>query len=216
MKFIMAYSGGKDCTLALDRMIARGHEPVCLFTTVTQKEFSFKHGIRRELFARYEQCLGIPVVTCVNTMVHDEETIYAALPKVIEETSAEALCTGDIYRSDVYEWNRHMTERLGIGLETPLWGETPEKVVDELIDNGYRCMIKVVRTDRLQESLLGKILDRDVLASIRGKADLCGEDGEYHTVALDGPIFRKPLKVRPGRILSVENIAMLDLFPDDD
>ena len=45
MKFIMAYSGGKDCTLCLDRLIRQGHEPVALFTTVTRRGFNYNHGI---------------------------------------------------------------------------------------------------------------------------------------------------------------------------
>ena len=54
MRFIMAYSGGKDCTLCLDRMIRQGHEPVALYTTVTKRGFNYNHGIRKEVFKKYE------------------------------------------------------------------------------------------------------------------------------------------------------------------
>ena len=212
MKFIMAYSGGKDCTLALDRMIAQGNEPVCLFTTVTKKQLSFKHGIRHDVFAQYEKCLNIPVVSCYGEAIHEEETICRTLRKIIDETGAEALCTGDIYRADVYDWNRSVAELLGVKLVTPLWNESPEQLIDELLDKGYKCCIKVVKTDKLPDSYLGKIFDKSVAESLRGEIDLCGEDGEYHTITLDGPIFHRPLKVVPGRVISYENIAMLDII----
>ena len=212
MKFIMVYSGGKDCTLALDRMIAKGHEPVCLFTTATRKQLNFKHGIRQEIFRQYEDCLGIPVRFSYGDSVHEKSTIFRDMKEIIEETGATAICTGDIYRADVYEWNRTMADRLGVELMTPLWEEPAEKLLNELLDKGFKCLIKVVRTDRLSVDYLGRFLDREVLTSFPETVDLCGEDGEYHTIVLAGPVFRHPLKVRPGRILSGDDVAMLDLF----
>lgn len=215
MKFIMVYSGGKDCTLALDRMIELGHEPVCLFTTATRKQLNFKHGIRQAIFEQYEDCLGIPVRFCYGDAVHEKNTIFSDMKQIIEETGATAICTGDIYRADVYEWNRTMADRLGVELVTPLWEEPAEKLLNELLDKGFKCLIKVVRTDRLSADYLGQFLDREVLASFPETVDLCGEDGEYHTIVLDGPLFRHPLKVRPGRVLSGDDVAMLDLFVTD-
>ena len=215
MKFIMVYSGGKDCTLALDRMIAKGHEPVCLFTTATRKQLNFKHGIRQEIFRQYEDCLGIPVRVSYGDSVHEKSTIFRDMKEIIEETGATAICTGDIYRADVYEWNRTMADRLGVELMTPLWEEPAEKLLNELLDKGFKCLIKVVRTDRLSADYLGQFLDREVLTSFPETVDLCGEDGEYHTIVLDGPLFRHPLKVRPGRVLSGDDVAMLDLFVTD-
>lgn len=215
MKFIMVYSGGKDCTLALDRMIAQGHQPVCLFTTATRKQLNFKHGIRQAIFEQYEDCLGIPVRFCYGDAVHEKNTIFSDMKQIIEETGATAICTGDIYRADVYEWNRTMADRLGVELVTPLWEEPAEKLLNELLDKGFKCLIKVVRTDRLSADYLGQFLDREVLASFPETVDLCGEDGEYHTIVLDGPLFRHPLKVRPGRVLSGDDVAMLDLFVTD-
>ena len=105
-----------------------------------------------------------------------------------------------------------MADRLGVELMTPLWEEPAEKLLNELLDKGFKCLIKVVRTDRLSADYLGQFLDREVLASFPETVDLCGEDGEYHTIVLDGPLFRHPLKVRPGRVLSGDDVAMLDLF----
>ena len=214
MKFIMAYSGGKDCTLALDRMISQGNDPVCLFTTVTKKQLNFKHGIRHEVFAQYEACLGIPVVSCYGDVIHEEQSIYTALQDVITRTGATALCTGDIYRADVYAWNKKMADSLGLELVTPLWNESTEKLLDELIDKGYKCCIKVVKTNKLPKEVLGRVIDRDFISSFRDKIDICGEDGEYHSLTVDGPIFRRPLHVRFGSVLCGDDIAMMDVTPD--
>lgn len=214
MKFIMAYSGGKDCTLALDRMISRGHEPVCLFTTVTRKQLNFKHGIRHEVFAQYEKCLNIPVASCYGDMIHEEKSIYESLRNIIADTGATALCTGDIYRADVYEWNKKMADALGIELVTPLWNEQPEALMEELLDKGYECRIKVVKTDKLPKELLGRAIDRDFVNTYRNRIDICGEDGEYHSIALDGPIFHQPVNIRFGEVLCRDNIAMIDVTED--
>ena len=119
MKFIMAYSGGKDCTLALDRMIRQGHEPVALYTTITSRGINYNHFIRTEVYRAYEDCLGIPVLFCQAFGLHNGGGIYAGLKEAVEKYDAKVVCTGDIYQGSIASWNRRMEERLGIEWVSP-------------------------------------------------------------------------------------------------
>ena len=214
MKFIMAYSGGKDCTLALDRMIALGNDPVCLYTSVTKSLLNFNHGIRPEVFAQYEECFGIPVaLSFVDRRCEDTDTSNA-LKKIIRDTGAEALCTGDINRADIYAWNRKMADLLGVELITPLFHEEPESLMEEFLSKGYKACVKVVETDQLPKELLGRTIDRNLIEFFKSRIDMCGEQGEYHSLTTDGPIFKKPLKIRFGNVISLDHIAMIDAVAD--
>ena len=138
MKFIMAYSGGKDCTLALDRMIRQGHEPVALYTTITSRGINFNHFIRKEVFQAYEESFGIPVIFCNTQELHDEKIIYSGLKNAIDQYGATAICTGDIYLQNIASWNRHMAELLGVEWACPLWKEPTQKLIEEVLERGYR------------------------------------------------------------------------------
>ena len=216
MKFIMAYSDGKDCTLALDRMIRQGHEPVALYTTVSSKGINFNHFIRREVYQAYEECLGVPVIFCATRGYHNESDIHGGLREAIGAYGAAAVCTGDIFDRDVFAWNRRMAEQLGVELVCPLWNEPQEKLIGEVLDRGYRFLIKSVRTDYLGEEYLGKEVTRELVSEFRQKGiDVCGENGEYHSITVDGPVFRKPLAVQWQDILRSKGIATCDVLLRD-
>ena len=61
---------------------------------------------------------------------------------------------------------------------------------------GYQARIKCIRNDLLPESLLGKTLDRAIIQELENSGvDVCGENGEYHTLVTDGPLFHHPVAV---------------------
>lgn len=216
MRFIMAYSGGKDCTLCLDRMIRQGHEPVALYTTVTKRGFNYNHGIRKEVFKKYEEYLGIPVVFCETEELHNEDDMYKTLSEAISKYKAEAVCTGDIYREDVAAWNRHLAERLGIDLLTPLWNEKSEDILNEVLERGYKFLIKAVKTDYLSEDYIGREINKDLIEEFKKKGmDICGEDGEYHSITVDGPIFKTPMKIKFKTPIVGGGRAMSDVILED-
>lgn len=197
MKFIMAYSGGKDCTLALDRMIRQGHEPVALYTTITKRGINYNHFIRKEVYQEYEASLGIPVIFCETAELHNQEDIYRRLKEAIEKYDAKAVCTGDIYLRGIALWNRQMARLLGVEWWCPLWNESTDNLVREVLEKGYKLFIKSVKTEYLSEDYLGKELSFELISEFREKGiDICGEKGEYHSIVVDGPIFKRPLPVR--------------------
>lgn len=84
--------------------------------------------------------------------------------------------------------------------------------MDELLRLGYRCLIKSVNNTLLPEGLLGRDLDREAVEVIKGAgADPCGENGEYHTLAVDGPVFRAPLDFQTGEILRFGDYSVIDV-----
>ena len=211
MKFVMAYSCGKDSTLALHHMIQQGNEPVALITMVNQEEErSFFHGADYKMLLEYEEALGIPVLITPTT----GEEYHRAMEKGLQKATAlgaEIACFGDLDIEDNRKWSELRCERVGIQSAFPLWQKDRSDNVYELIDLGYKCLIKSVNNTLLPKELLGRIIDQDVI-QIMGNCgiDICGENGEYHTLVVDGPIFQKPLAYKTGKILDFGEFSVIE------
>ena len=98
----------------------------------------------------------------------------------------------------------------------PLWNEPTEQLIEEALDRGYRFLLKSVTLDCLGEEYLGREMSRELIVEFRQKGiDVCGENGEYHSLAVDGPIFRHPLPVRLTEIICSREYATYDVLLQD-
>ena len=124
-----------------------------------------------------------------------------ALERLRSRFSLDAVVTGDIDRVEGRpNWIREIAEPLGLRVFTPLWGEDRRSLLERHWRAGFRAVISYVNAP-LGEEWVGRELDRAAvrdLSRIRG-VDLCGENGEYHTMVIDGPGFRRALGARVGR-----------------
>lgn len=212
MKFAMVYSCGKDSTLALHKMVEQGHEPVCLVVMVNREAGrAYFHGADRAMLDRYSQALGLPLLTCPA----GPEDYHLALEdglKRAKEMGATAAAFGDIDIDGSRQWEEARCKAAGLIPCFPLWQRDREQNVYELMELGYRCIIKSVDTSLLPLDLLGKFIAPDTVAVMRSAGiDICGENGEYHTLAVEGPVFRSAVPYRLGRILELEPHAVIDI-----
>lgn len=210
MKFVMSYSCGKDSTLALHRMLAQGHEPVALLTMVNREGGrSFFHGADEAMLRAYSQALGLPLLP-VATAGEEYHLAMEDSLRGAKALGAQAACFGDIDLEGNRRWSEERCAHAGLNALFPLWQVGREEAVRELLGLGYRCLIKSIQNTLLPEELLGRILDEDTLAVMeRRGVDLCGENGEYHTLVVDGPIFRHPLPYRTDGILRFGDHSLL-------
>jgi len=213
MNFVMSYSCGKDSTLALHKMIEQGHKPVALLVMVNEKvDRSFFHGADYAMLEAYSKCLELPLLITPS----EGEQYHLAMEESLRKAKAmgvEAACFGDI---DI-EGNRMWAEERCINAELeavfPLWQRNREKNVYELVELGYQCLIKSINNTLLPKSILGKFID-DVSISMMKDCgiDICGENGEYHTLVVDGPVFKHPLPYQTGELLDFGDFSIVDVF----
>ena len=213
MKVAVSYSCGKDSTLALHTMAAQGHEPVCLVVVVNEDAGrSYFHGADAAMLGRYAEALGLPMVSCPAK----GETYHTAFEEGLARAKAmgaEAVCFGDIDIEGNRQWEEERCKAVGLKACFPLWQRPREELVREVIALGYRCLFKSVQTSTLPKELLGRYLDENSIAVIRAAGvDICGENGEYHTLAVDGPIFQKPLDFRMGKVFDLGGHAVIDVW----
>ncbi|WP_353097658.1 hypothetical protein [Tissierella praeacuta] len=79
----------------------------------------------------------------------------------------------------------------------PLWNESRKELVYEFIESGFKAVITIVDSSRLSEKFLGRTLTKELMEEIVVEgADICGENGEYHTFVYDGPLFKESVNFK--------------------
>lgn len=209
-KFIASYSGGKDSTLAIYRAIKQSMEPVELFTTFnTDRGLSWFHGIPEQLLHNISNEMRIPITLLKTTGEQYKENFESKLKKA-KELGVEVCVFGDIDLEEHLKWCTDRCIAAGIEAYFPLWQESRKKLVYEFIETGFKTIITVVDTSRLSEKFIGKILTKQVAEEIElSGADICGENGEYHTFAFDGPLFKNPVSFNTGNIINHNNYVII-------
>lgn len=212
-KFVMSYSCGKDSTLALYRMIKNGHKPVALLITVDKKVLrSWFHGVPQDLLEEVSKSLNIPLLLVKCEGEEYKHAFNKALKKAKNELGAEACVFGDIDLEAHRVWCTDRCNEANMEAIFPLWLENREKLTYEFIDSGFKTVIKNVRLDVLSTEFLGKVLTKEVVSDIvAAGSDACGENGEYHTFAFDGPLFKYPIKFKENGIITNETHGFLDI-----
>ena len=211
--FIMSFSGGKDSTLALYRMIKKGYKPVALLTTLKKnKGKSWTHGITNSLLEKVSKSLKIPILK-VECDIDEYETEFEKALIEGKKMGAQICVFGDIDIEEHKQWDILRCENTGLKAKFPLWQEDRGKLVYEFIDSGFTTIIKTINLKYLDEKYLGKVLDRSVVKEIElSGADICGENGEYHTFVINGPLFSQPIEFEnKGKVLE-NGYAHLDIL----
>ena len=211
--FIMSFSGGKDSTLALYRMIKKGYKPVALLTTLKKnKGKSWTHGITNSLLEKVSKSLKIPILK-VECDIDEYETEFEKALIEGKKMGAQICVFGDIDIEEHKQWDILRCENTGFKAKFPLWQEDRGKLVYEFIDSGFTTIIKTINLKYLDEKYLGKVLDRSVVKEIElSGADICGENGEYHTFVINGPLFSQPIEFEnKGKVLE-NGYAHLDIL----
>jgi uncharacterized protein (TIGR00290 family) len=211
-KFVASYSGGKDSTLAIYRAIKLGMIPMELITTFNvDKERTWFHGIPQNILDNISKEMNIPI-SLIRTKGDEYTEKFEAKLREAKENGAEYCVFGDIDLEGHLEWCTQRCKAVGLEAFFPLWKESRKKLVYEFIDLGFKTLITVVDTSRMPEYFVGKVLTREVADEIeKSGADICGENGEYHTFAFDGPLFKNAVKFDVGDKLKIDNLAIVPI-----
>jgi uncharacterized protein (TIGR00290 family) len=211
-QFIASYSGGKDSILAIYRAIRAGLEPLELITTYnTDLDRSWFHGVPEPLLREVSASLGIPI-RLIRTSGEEYELNFEKALADAKNRGAEVCVFGDIDIEGHLEWCTARCENTGLIPYFPLWKENRKDLVYEFIDAGFHTLITIVDTSRLSKAYLGRNLSREVADSIEATgADICGENGEYHTFVFDGPIFSRKIEVAAEEPVMREKYAILPI-----
>ena len=218
MKVIASWSGGKDSCFACYKALAQGYEVSYLVNFISRefRRVSF-HGTRARLISRQTQAVGIPLVQyAVPPDMALYEQRFKRAVSVLKRRGARGMVFGDIYLQEHRDWIERVCGEAGVTPVIPLWGIAPERVLREFIEAGFEAVVISVKADVFGEEWLGRKVDCGFLADLkrlgRGKSvDVCGEQGEYHTLVVDGPLFRKRMQITYGDRVKRNGYWFLDI-----
>ncbi len=221
MKAWLAWSSGKDSAWALHVLRASPDvEVVGLLTTVNEAyDRVAMHGVRRTLLQAQADAVGLPLVVAPLPHPCSNEVYEAVMSRAVARARDEgvlAFAFGDLFLEDI---RRYREERLaGTGLRPlfPLWKRPTRALAAEMIAGGLRARVVTVDPRHLAPAFAGREFDRDFLGDLPAGVDACGENGEFHTFAWDGPMFSRPLALRPGAVVEREGFVFADFLPAGD
>jgi len=205
---IVAWSGGKDCTLALHDIL-RGdeYEPAALLTTVTGGYDRISmHGVRRSLLQLQASALDIPLheVAIAPNADNDEyeRAMARALSTLCTRTPAIAgVVFGDLFLRDIREYRERQLARAELRAIFPIWERDTREMAGRFIELGFRAVVVCVDSTQLDGSFAGREFDASFVADLPDGVDPCGENGEFHTFVYDGPLFATPVAHARGEIV---------------
>ena len=196
-------SGGKDSALALYRVLESGHNVRYLVTMIPRREDSWMfHYPNIRLTGLFAEAVGIPLVKSETSGIKEEE--LEDLRELLATLDVEGIVSGAVFSE--YQKSRidRVCRELGFKSVAPLWHEDPVKLMEELIELGFRVIITGVYAYGFDEKWLGREIDRGVLKALielneRYEVSVIGEGGEYETLVLDAPCFRKRIQLEKAR-----------------
>lgn len=211
--FACSWSGGKDSCMALYYAVQNGGVPLSLLTMCIENgERTRSHGLSPVIIHAQADSLNIPVKT-INTSWHDyEENFINGLKKLKISRDINSAVFGDIDLEEHKEWEDKVCKKADITPFLPLWKMDRELILKEFLAAGFKAVIVAVKENCLDESFLGRELDYAMISEFKDhKVDPCGENGEYHTVVIDGPIFSKPVEFKKNKISKNSGYNFLDI-----
>ena len=120
---------------------------------------------------------------------------------------------GDLFLEDIRAYREERMARAGIEALFPLWGCDTSVLAGDMVRHGVRASLVCVDPAQLDESFCGREFGSAFLKALPSQVDPCGERGEFHTFAWDGPAFTTPVFVEPGEIVRRDGFVFADLWP---
>lgn len=212
-KFILSYSCGKDSTLCLHKMLEAGAEPMALLVMFNPEAGrSYFHGVDPALLKEYGEALELPLLAVPTGGEEYHLSMEAALRRA-KEQGVELVCFGDIDIENNRAWGEERCRNVGLEAVYPLWHHDRQENVREVLDLGYRCLIKTLDRRVLPRQLLGRVMDRAMVEEMTAcGVDICGENGEFHTIAVDGPVFHRPIPYCVRQLLDLGDYSVADIM----
>jgi uncharacterized protein (TIGR00290 family) len=206
------WSGGKDSALALGRAFTSGivvDRLLSFYDSATRRVRFHATGV--EMLEAQAAAIEIELHAIPTTWPEMEASLRQELSSLREE-GFSGVVFGDIHLADVRAWYEERVIAAGLKHVEPIWGEAPQLLLDEFVLLGGRAVITCVELAKLDESWLGRVIDERFASEIaKTGIDACGENGEYHSFAFAGPVFKRPVSWAAGERRLDSGFAQLDL-----
>lgn len=196
-KVLFNWSGGKDSALALQKLLEDdNYDVIALLTTVNQStNKSSIHGIPIHILQQQANSIGIElfVLPMSENLADYEQKMKDAIID-FKTKGVTHFAFGDIFLSDIKTYREKQLNPFGIEVLTPLWNQTSEEVFQDFLNSGIKSVIIVTQADKLDKSFVGQTITQSLALKFPNDIDVCGENGEYHTLSYAGKLFKQEIE----------------------
>jgi len=216
-KALIAWSSGKDSAWALHEVRRAGaYEVVGALTTVTEnfRRVSM-HGVRQEVLQAQLDAAGLAATLVPIPYPCPNEAYEARMAAALVDAKARGvthIVFGDLFLQDVRAYREQKLAGTGIAPLFPLWQRPTAALAREMIDAGLEARLVCVDLRRLPRAFAGRSFGPRLLAELPSATDPCGENGEFHTCLVAGPMLGRRVPVRQGEIVERDGFAFADLL----
>ena len=192
-------------------------EIVGLLTTVnTTHGRVAMHSTRRAILEAQAQAVGLPLHVIPLPWPCSNEVYEGAMRAAMEsalKSGVTHIAFGDLFLEDIRAYRSKQLEGSGLDPLFPIWHQPTEPLARRMIDAGVEAFLTCVDPKKLSRSFAGRKFDHAFLNDLPEGVDRCGENGEFHTCVLAGPMFREPLPAAVGEVVERDGFYFADLVP---
>jgi uncharacterized protein (TIGR00290 family) len=217
-KALLAWSSGKDSAWSLHVLRAQGEvEIVGLLTTINEAfDRVAMHAVRTELLRAQADASDLPLWPVLIPWPCSNAAYEAAMNAALARARADGIAHvafGDLFLEDIRRYREERLAPTGITPLFPIWGTPTDALARRMVAGGLRARLTCVDPKRLDARFVGREFDAALLDELPTSVDPCGERGEFHSFAYDGPMFRRPVPIRGGEVVTRDGFVFADLLP---
>lgn len=210
MNFVASWSGGKDSCYAMMRAMKEGFVPKVLLTMMNENGIvSRSHGLPFFILNQQAQRIGVPLEGIPATWADYETKFITSLKTLKVKYALDAAVFGDIDLQSHKEWEEKVCLAAALRATLPLWQQDRISLVNEMLDAGIETMIVSCNT-AMGEKYLGQFLTQKLAKELEQIGiDPCGENGEFHTLVVNCPLFSEAIQLPTYSRVTYENYCFI-------
>lgn len=196
-KIQISWSGGKDSAYALYKLMQEDkYEIVGLHTVIEENDKKVGiHNIKEELIEKQAESIGLPLTKLyLKKKPLAYEKLMADYYKQLKNEGVENVMFGDIFLEDLKDFRESILHNSGIKGVYPIWQKDTIQLVKDFLNLKFKTILCAVDAKHIDEDWVGEELSLDFIYE-HPNIDPCGENGEYHSYVIEGPVFKLPIKL---------------------
>jgi uncharacterized protein (TIGR00290 family) len=194
------------------------YDVIGLLTTVNRTHARVAmHAVRESLLEVQAAAARLPLVKVPIPSPCSNEIYEQAMSEAMtlaRASGARHIIFGDLFLADVRAYRERQLASCGMVPVFPLWGRETRRLAESMVSGGLSGFLTCVDPRKLDRTFAGRRFDRELLAALPGHVDPCGENGEFHTFATAGPMFREEIVVTAGEIVERDGFVFADFLPE--
>lgn len=203
MKLAALISGGKDSVFAIHKALEEGHEVTHLINIIPARDDSYMyHSINLHMVELISAASEIPLIQQESSGIKELELDDLTL--ALKRVNVDGVSVGAIESQYQASRVQKICDSLGLEVYAPLWHRDPEELLNEM---AKVLDIRIVRVaaEGLDSSWLGRPINVNSIENLKAlnrryMVHMAGEGGEYETVVLDAPFFKKRIEIVKSEI----------------